>query len=108
MAKYFNSDDFKITTTSSETEVIATIELTSGEKFTGIAKYHEGDNFNTVKAEKIAKAKAWRNLWAKFKKDNLYAYQSFKKASDRALDSAMSFKKKENELNDFIKKIVRD
>lgn len=107
MSKYFSPEDYMMKVDTTDTEVTATITLSSGEEFIGVAKYHEGDTFDSKKAVNIAKAKSWRKLWNSFKKDSLRAADAFKACSDHALDQAMSFNKREKELDSYIKKLTR-
>ena len=107
MSKYFNPEDYTMNVNVADSSVVATLTLSSGEEFTGIATYHEGDDFDVKKATNIAKAKSWRKLWNSFKKDSLRAADAFKTCSDHALDQAMSFNKRESELNSYIEKLTR-
>jgi hypothetical protein len=108
--KKLSRDAYDLKMEFSETAVKAIIKIREGDcagEYVGEAKYHDGDVKSNELAGKIARSKAWRSYWDACKRASISASRSYEAQMNDAIDKACSYNKKANELNEYIKKLVR-
>ena len=103
----FTKEDYQMTFDSSDRQVRATLVFTDGLSFEGIAKYHDGDIFDSDTGYKIAKAKAWRAAWNFYKRRANADSIALKAEMDKKIDLACTCSKKEQALNEYIEKLSK-
>lgn len=90
------------------TEVVMAFDMGNDniKEFFGCARYRDGDIYDEQLAEKVASAKCWRAYWHAQKMASLARSRELERLMNEEIDKAASFNKKEQELDEYIRRIT--